>query len=110
MGFAALELATKATRGNSSKRIIAVGEGDAEEKGLLSEWATQLAAKFTTPEKALTVKNATVTLNNAIRAGVPAFGLQFRLVSGKPYAPPVARKPAKVRKAKAEAAQVATAS
>ncbi len=113
MGFAAIDFATKAARGNASKRIIGVtiGEGDAaiHETGLLSEWAMQLAAKFSTPEKVLTAKNATVTLNNAIRAGVPAFGLQFTLVSGKPYAPPVARKSTKARKSKAKATEASSA-
>ncbi len=102
MGFAALDFATKTTRGNASKRIIGVQlSADApREDGLLSEWATQIAEKFSTTEKELSPKNVAVALNNAIRAGVPCYGLQFVLVSGKPYAPAVPRKPRDASKPK----------
>ncbi len=95
--FKAIDTAVEQKRGNQTSRVIACGE----EKGPLTEWAAQLAAKFGKDSR-----NVGVALNNAIRNGHPVYGLTFVLVSGKPYAAPVVRTKKKApRKAKLAATE-----
>lgn len=89
-----LDHAVLGHRGSGSTRVLRDQSG---QEASISEWATQLAAKFDRKPEAVQM-----SINNAVRSGRPVYGLTLTLVSGRAY---VKGKPRGPRQTKTNGAQ-----